>query len=119
MKAPSIICVVESWLSDEISDMEIAICGYSSARLDRNRHGGGVLMYIDSTLTWEVILKESNEPEMLSLYIKLPNKVEKFCISTLYRPPSASVNFFDNFCTMLIVSVRIIFLILYLWVTLT
>ena len=36
-----------------------------------------------------------------SLSIKLPNKVEKFCISTLYRPPSASVNFFDNFRTML------------------
>ena len=44
----------------------LLFCGYSSVRLDRNRHGGGVLIYIDSTLTWEVILKESNE--MLSLY---------------------------------------------------
>ena len=58
--------------------------------LDRNRHGGGTLIL----LTWEVILKESNEPKMLSLSIKLPNKVEKFCISTLYCPLSTSSKLF-------------------------
>ena len=43
---PDIVCIVESWLCNEITDSEIALPGYSLVRLDRNRHGGGVLLYI-------------------------------------------------------------------------
>ena len=43
--------VVETWLDDTISDSEIFIQGYSTCRLDRTRHGGGVLMYIKCVLT--------------------------------------------------------------------
>ena len=39
-----VICIVESWLSSEIHDTLVAICGYQSYRLDRNRHGGGVIV---------------------------------------------------------------------------
>ena len=44
--------IVESWLSGDISDDEITflISGYSFVRLDRNRHGGGILIYIRSSL---------------------------------------------------------------------
>ena len=35
---PSIICIVETWLSENISDSEISIENYQIARLDRNRH---------------------------------------------------------------------------------
>jgi len=38
---PTVICIVESWLSAEISDSEISLVGYALYRLDRNRHGGG------------------------------------------------------------------------------
>ena len=38
-----VICIVETWLSADISDPEIAIPGYYAHRLDRNRsaRGGG------------------------------------------------------------------------------
>ena len=36
---PGFVCVVETWLSDEIDDSEICIQGYTSVRLDRTRHG--------------------------------------------------------------------------------
>ncbi len=36
---PSVICIVESWLSEEILDDEISINGYHIIRLDRNRQG--------------------------------------------------------------------------------
>ena len=41
---PDVICIVEPWLSADISDPEIAIPGYYAHRLDRNRNacGGGV-----------------------------------------------------------------------------
>ena len=51
---PSIVCIVESWLSEGISDLEMSIENYHLTRLDQNRHGGGVLIYIHASLTWEV-----------------------------------------------------------------
>ena len=43
--SPDVICVVESWLDADIGDSEISIQGYSVIRLDRSRHGGGVLIF--------------------------------------------------------------------------
>jgi len=43
---PEIICITESWLCSDIEDSEILSPGYQILRHDRNRHGGGVLMYV-------------------------------------------------------------------------
>lgn len=45
---PDIICVVETWLDDTIDDSEICVQGYCvhRSRVDHNRHGGGVLIYV-------------------------------------------------------------------------
>ena len=55
---PKVMCIVESWLSDEISDNELVIDNYQILQLDRNRHGGGIVMYIPQTFpqhlsSWE------------------------------------------------------------------
>ena len=39
-------CIVETWLDSDISDAEVYISGYRVFRHDRNRHGGGVLVYV-------------------------------------------------------------------------
>ena len=44
-ESPDIICVVETWLSNSLSDYEIVLPGYQCVRCDRDRHGGGILMY--------------------------------------------------------------------------
>ena len=41
---PGIVCIVESWLSEDIEDSELIIPNYQVLRLDRNRHGGGILL---------------------------------------------------------------------------
>ena len=56
VKNPSIICIVETWLSD---DREISIENYQIVRANRNRHGGGVLVYIHNALSWEILLKDA------------------------------------------------------------
>ena len=48
---PQVMCIVESWLSDEISDNELVIDNYQILRLNRNRHGGGIVMYVHSSLS--------------------------------------------------------------------
>ena len=40
------VCIVETWLDSDISDAEVYISGYRVFRHDRNRHGGGVLVYV-------------------------------------------------------------------------
>ena len=53
IRKPFIICIVESWLSHDISDDELFITGYHIHRLDRDRHGGGVLMYTHVSLLYK------------------------------------------------------------------
>ena len=45
-----IICIVQSWLDKEISDSELSLDG----RVDRNRHGGGLVIFVKSTLVLKV-----------------------------------------------------------------
>ena len=52
---PHIICIVETWLSSEITDCEISIPGFQLFRCDRNRHGGGVLAYVSNMFSVTVL----------------------------------------------------------------
>ena len=53
---PDIVCLVETWLSVDVLDSEVFIPNYSVVGLDRNRHGGGVLVYVHSSITYNVLL---------------------------------------------------------------
>lgn len=44
------IVVTETWLSPEVLDGDVDISGYNIIRKDRNRHGGGVAIYILNSL---------------------------------------------------------------------
>ena len=38
--------VCETFIDSNVADNEISIAGYSIVKTDRNRHGGGVLLYV-------------------------------------------------------------------------
>ena len=46
---PDIVCIVESWLSADITDEEIAIPSFAPCQADRDRHGGGIIIYIKNS----------------------------------------------------------------------
>ena len=53
---PDVICIVESWLDKEISDSELSLdVMYNVSRIVQNRHGGGVLIFVKSTVVLKVI----------------------------------------------------------------
>ena len=62
---PDVVCVVETWLCDEITDCEIAIPDFCVTRLDRNRHGGGVAFYVKSCLYSQVLLRSPFDLEFV------------------------------------------------------
>ena len=52
---PDVICIVESWLCADISDNEISLSSYCTVRLDRNRQGGGIVMYFKDHNNYNII----------------------------------------------------------------
>ena len=91
---PDVVCLVESWLCDDISDNEIKIPGYELHCLDRNRHGGGVLMYASEQLIVNPLPLCGSNLELLSLSVELLD--QRICISIFYRPPSSHIDIFDS-----------------------
>ena len=47
-----ILAINESKIDDSIPDNEINIVGYIMVRNDRNRNGGGVVLYITDTISF-------------------------------------------------------------------
>ena len=100
---PDIICIVESWLSTEISDSEISIQGYSVIRLDRNRHGGGVLIYVKSMFTYSLVFKGTADLELVvvSFLCSMHGTSPDITLALFYRPPNSSSFVIDTLFTVL------------------
>ena len=64
-----IICLNETFCDGSITDNDITLPTYSIVRKDRNRHGGGVAMYIRNSLTF--IRREDLETDDVSRPYKL------------------------------------------------
>ena len=90
------VCVgiTETWLDDTVFDSEIAIDNYSICRKDRNRHGGGVCLYIRSDIAFN-INSDLYHQELEAVFIELLlPKSKPILFSVLYRPPSQN-DFYD------------------------
>lgn len=100
---PNIICIVETWLSEDISDNELSVMDYQLQRLDRNRYGGGILLCVHNSLSYKVLLKGGPfNLKFLALIVTTKSAdipCNKVCICLFYRPPSSPVSIFDNLCT--------------------
>ena len=78
-----IICVIETWLDNTVNDDEVELDGYDLVRKDRNRHGGGVAMFIRSTINYKTrsdIMPDNLET--ITVEITKP-KAKPFLLNTL------------------------------------
>ena len=57
---PDMLCIVETWLCADVLDSEIALPGYQVYRKDRNRHGGGVLIYVRDHFVCNILPSADN-----------------------------------------------------------
>ena len=73
MKQPHILCIVQTWLSPDITDNELQLPCYQLVRLDRNRHGGSVLLYVHNMISCKVLIKGGPfKLEFLAFSVTLP-----------------------------------------------
>ena len=69
LHSPDIICIVETWLDDTILDSEVSIQGYNHYRLDRSRHGGGVMIFVKEMFTFSLLFKGTLNCECLVMSV--------------------------------------------------
>ena len=81
---------------------EIFLSNYQLFGLDRNRHGGGIALYVRNVFSCNVLLQGGpNNLEFLSVSIVHTSFVNRLCVCPFYRPPSSPVSIFDDLCTTL------------------
>ena len=93
---PHIICITETKTDSTIDNSHIEIDDYVVVRNDRNRHGGGVTMYIHKTVNYK--LREDlafSEIESISIQVQVGN-YKPFNVTSVYRPPGKPVEYFNE-----------------------
>ena len=63
-----IVCITETWLSDAVFDNEIIPKNYSIYRKDRKSRGGGVLIAISDSISFNLI-PSPNTLELIAVSI--------------------------------------------------
>jgi len=96
-----ILSINETHLDSTIPDFNIHVPGYSVFRRDRDGHGGGVCFYVLTSLQATILPPSSDispEVEALHLQLTIPSKPRpiKLRLSTVYRPPTTPVDFWDK-----------------------
>ncbi len=93
-----VLCVSETWLTNNIDDSEVMINGYNLCRLDRSngKMRGGVMCYIKENLCFKQNVDiHDDEVESIFVEINLPN-TKPVAVGTIYRPPDSTVDYIDK-----------------------
>ena len=93
-----VLCLSETWLDETISNSQIGIPGYIIERNDRNRQGGGVMMYIRESIDYHLRDDIASCPSICieNIWIEIKLSQDRRClVCCLYRPPSASTAYYN------------------------
>ena len=88
-----VIGVVETWLTDDISDAELKVSGYELYRKDRTESkGGGIILYVKESLHSELCddLTNSDFEESLWCKVQSSNGEGQLIVGVCYRCPTSS-----------------------------
>ena len=101
-----ILGLSETWLDSSVGDNEVSIDGFGLHRNDRNRNGGGVLVYVpDDLKCFRRYDLECCNVEAVRLQVKVSS--ETFLLCHVYRPPNVPTSWFDSFENMVECMVRL------------
>ena len=91
---------METKLANDITDEEISIEGYFTIRNDRDRNGGGVLLYYKDSLAAFEEHKIQVPNTIEGVWINVQCQSQTWLFACVYRPPT-DLSFYDTFNTML------------------
>jgi len=97
-----VIIFSETWLSDDVPDMELGLANYNLFRCDRNPgtsvhvRGGGVLIAVKSGLFCRELRSSVECVEQVFVDIHIRHK--HLVIGAVYIPPSSDINIYNAHC---------------------
>ena len=94
-----IIVVVETWLSACILDQELLISGYALACEERNRHSGGVAIFVAAYIPFKLLHFAHWKLKLILLESSLNSQM--FTIGGFYQPPDAPADHMSKLYTTL------------------
>ena len=90
-----VLCLNETWLDDTIGQFEFDVDGYVTVNKPRNRHGGGVLIYVRKGIGFK--RRHDLEPSDLEcIWLQLHIHKKDILLCSMYRPPSKGSEYFDK-----------------------
>ena len=93
-----ILIIPETKLDDTYSIPQFHIDGYSMPYiLDRNRNGGGVIIYVRDDIPGNVLRKHLFPNDIEGIFVEINYRKSKWLLCGTYHPPSQSDQYyFDN-----------------------
>ena len=83
-----IMGICETFLDDNVADNEICIEGYNTVKKNRNRHGGGVILYIKEGIQYnEITNLAGSDVESASAFktLEYSTKTRVTAVSDIYK----------------------------------
>lgn len=104
-----LLAVSETWLDAKIKTRDVNIDGYRFIRRDRGSRGGGVGLYISTSLKFVII---ESTPNIEQLWVNIKYKTWEVVCAVIYKPPLNDCKaFFEeldvNFSNALVLSENI------------
>lgn len=99
------IILVESWLSEDISDAELNFKAFNIFRLDRNfstsekSRGGGIIIAVNKRYNAHTILCKVDNVE--HLFVSVSTSFGKFVLGGVYIPPNSPLEVYQAHCDAL------------------
>ena len=102
----SLVCLTETWLTEDVADHEVNLSGYSIIRRDRSYagkvRGGGVAIYVDDELsTVRRIDLEHETLEHIVLEVRVEKRKHLSLVICVYIPPKDAVHVLGTLSTVL------------------
>ena len=92
-----VLILTETKLDDTIPSNILAIPGYHEPlRKDRNRNGGGTMIYIADHLVFNQ-RQDLEEDSFEHIWVDMKVNNTKYCVNTYYRPPNESADDHNTF----------------------
>ena len=93
-----ILIITETKLDETYPISQFHINGYSTPyRLDRNRNGGGVIIYVREDIPSKILRKHFFPNDIEGIFAEINFRKSKWLLCGTYHPPSQSDQYyFDN-----------------------
>ena len=93
----AVIALTETWIDNSVTNSEISIDGYTVLRKDRNRHGGGVCLYIKNNIAFNQ-RDDLNKDNIETLFVDiLLPRYKPIIVGVCYRPDPEDLGFLIQF----------------------